>query len=134
MIEHALVLPLFILVIICAMELFRVGYVAVTTQFVAARLMREAGINVAAVPDVRAAIEESLKIYQVNLSSSDVVTYCPIDSFATAACPKGGIVRGSPRSLMILTVEQPMSGIVLPGLNTMNIRVTAQVIARNEPA
>lgn len=133
-VEHALALPLFLLILFCAIEMFRVGFVAVTTQYVASSVMRNSGISSLGQTAMRQALHDRLRDYRVNLADTDVMTYCPVDDFGTAGCAPGSYVPGAARSLMILSIEKPIEGIVLPGLARMGVRVKAQVIVRNEPA
>jgi hypothetical protein len=133
MVESAIALPFFLLTIITTIELLRFSYVALTSQFVTTRIMREATIEKVDAGEIRQALARNLEQYHVALGDQDIVTYCPIDSYLTDVCPEGTIIAGGERSLMVLSVIKPTAGIVMPGLSTRSFNLRAHSVGRNEP-
>jgi len=132
MVESAIAIPVFLLVLICTFDLFRICYNQLTIQHVMTRVMRQATAvyfqEMAAGDQINKITEDisrSLNSLGVGFdaSSGDKLNLCPVSAY-----PCDGVTLGAPYELMILSVEKGIQGVFLP-----RYVLASEVLFRNEP-
>jgi Flp pilus assembly protein TadG len=135
MVESALALPIFLLLTLGSLDLFRLAYHAVTLHYVTSRTARWAILGQTlpspSNPAVRLSREESIKLhlraaaqkFGITLGTSSI-RVCPTSDPACAFDSAGGA-----NDQFILTVVHPVKGTVTGWKRS----VTALMFARSEP-
>ena len=134
MVEHALVLPVMVLVIFATLELLRCTYVGLTTQFTATRVLREAVIgpevfDVAPYNQSQTPFESYILNNVQALCGSLSVNLSPENIRVTCVGGAGGcdITAGRPGALVQVEISRPTTVFIFGELNIESVAV-----ARNE--
>ena len=134
MVESAIALPIFLVVLVCTFDLFRVCYNELTIQHVITRVMRQATVVSFQEMDageqvdyITQNISDRLNKLGVafDLSGGDAIKLCPVKAYPCAS----GVSLGAPYELMVLTVQKRIQCVFLP-----RYTLESEVLFRNEPA
>ena len=131
-VEHTIALPLFFAILIVGFDLLRISYNAVTVQFVASRVMREASLGLTSASKIQSTAINLANKLGVPIKNSDVAL-CPA---AQSRCT--GINPGASLELMVLQIDVPINGLLFGSrLGTTRKSVfllQAAAIGKMEPA
>lgn len=144
MVEMAVVLPVFLLILIISMDFLRLSYHSLTTQYVVNRVVRQAVVGPSARPAAYSSQEEWIQGATIALSrslgvavSADQIAVCPYSSVAGGgSCDPTADDAGQPGELIAVQVLAPTSGFGWSTANHLDLRnyaLSAQVLGRNEP-
>lgn len=130
MVEAALALPIFLLIVLVGADLLRVSYYSVAIQFLSARALRSAVLTDASSGPARAVVirDEVLRLgrrYGVELDPESIKICVGISSDCTHND------AGLPTDLITVTIRQRVNTIVGFALPRQFI-LTGQVVGRNE--
>ena len=133
MVENAIVLPVFVLVLFAIIDLCHFSYQALTLQYGVSRVLRTVAIHTGD-PNVvtRNSMIAALHAYGVHLAASDSVTLCPITALGPG-CPANSIVPGDQHELMVLRIGKNVPSFILGGLLPRSLSFSAEAVGRNEP-
>lgn len=131
MVEAAIVLPLFLIVLILGIDLLRVSFNVLSLRFVAARVMRDVSIGTLN--------QWNLKNSTINLAQKfgttierNQISVCELSDYP---CTSGDVDLGDPGDLLILEIRPSVQGFILSHVTlvstALDIKVT--VIGKREP-
>ncbi len=139
MLEAAIAMPLFLIMLLVFFELMRIFYVQLALQYGVTRGARRAAmVSGLAAADVRALINQELGGLGVIFEPADVLVVCPLNDFNSGTnCNLAGDFRpGEERELVVyrgrkLVHSFPVvaSGTATPG----QLWISATVIVENQP-
>ncbi|MFN8392212.1 MAG: TadE/TadG family type IV pilus assembly protein [Bdellovibrionota bacterium] len=143
MVELAIVLPIFLLILLLSFDLLWVSYQLVTTQFVATRVLRQAIVGPRERPSVyptqEAWIEQEIislaRGFSVSLHPEDIAI-CPYRNVITgAACDPLADDAGAASEMIAVKISAPAPGYFWLNGNVLGgkvYRLEALAVARNE--
>ena len=132
MVEHAIVLPFFLLLILASVEVLRIMYNHICLQYALTEASRFALAqeNGATTTQIRDAMEARLTSLGIPFTAAfDTFTVCP----AGGTCTAGAITPGAPEQMIVYSLTRRMNFLGFR-TNVTSLNVTATVFARNEPA
>ena len=133
MIEYAIVLPLFLVLVMSILHLCFLSYQKLTLQYGISRAIRTIILDPNANPaEVHQAVVTALHQVNVSIAGSDEITFCRISAYGIN-CPDSQILVGDSKELMILKVKKNVSFPVLDWFGR-RFSLSAEVVERNEPA
>ena len=135
--EHAIVLPVFFLLVLVSVELLRVLYNHTSIQFALTELSRASLVATTGDPGWSSDIDSTMRLrlasLGVPLSGADTLTICPLAVYGTGACARGSISQGAASIPVVYELERRMTLFFkLPG-DLTDLTIRARVFARNEP-
>ncbi len=135
MVEHAIVLQFFFLVLLVSMEFLRVMYNHLALQYAVSEASRRAIVQAVTTPadQIRSDIATRLTSLGIPLSSEDIVVVCPMSQLATCRASSVNytqdyISRGRPQESVVYEIHRSINAFLFG-----NLQITARVFARNEP-
>ena len=131
MVEHALCLPLLLMLLIMAFEMMGFIFQAQTLQFTASSVLRDASVDPTL--DVHSAVTNKLRSFAVGFGDGDQITYCPLSVFDSPTCRPGTILTGAPKQVMILQIVRRARTVAVPLLSRLDLQFEGQAIGKNEP-
>jgi hypothetical protein len=136
LLEGAIVLPLVIVLAIISLDLLRLSFHALSMQYVAEAVLREAILPSATTADLLGDAQTRARGLGITLTA-DNVALCPLISGAPP-CPTGTMNIGEPEDLIMLRIQLPMNGFIIgPRISSLFTRrydINAVVIGKREPA
>lgn len=137
LVEAVLVMPLFLMFFIVAIELLRVSYTQITMQYVAARVAREISINYGSGVNVEERFKELFNRFAVGFDKNrDVITVCPL---SLGSCAPGTLSFGAAREPVIVRVSKRVTLFFVPQravalvISSGELRLSAFTVLSNEP-
>ncbi len=135
LLESAVVLPFFLLLIIVTVELLRIAYIKLTLQHVVAEIARDALIHIRTETEIRDQTANRLRGLAVEFNpASDIITVCPAND---ATCTAGTVNLGQRGDFMVFRLHLAVDLFFVPGpgglLTRSRFILSAQFLGRNEP-
>ena len=131
LVEHAIVLPIFMVLLIVVLDFLRISYNALTVQFVVANVIRQVSIGEMGNDSIQSAITRSAKKFGVPISTEQIAL-CPVSQY-----PCSAVVKPEANELVILQVQVPTNGLVfgngLGQLSGGSFRLEGTALIRMEP-
>lgn len=133
--EYAIAFPLYLVFLLCTLELLRISYNSLSLQYICTEVARELSINAPTnSAEVKNAVETRLSAFGIDLNySTDSVTFCPVRIYGASACPNGSFVAGKRLSPMAFSVKKEIQEFILPKVLLPVYRLEGFIIIRNEP-
>ncbi|MFN8391930.1 MAG: TadE/TadG family type IV pilus assembly protein [Bdellovibrionota bacterium] len=132
MIEHAMILPIFLLLILTVVDLCYFSFNALTLQFGISRAMRAAAIDPTMTPNqVRVSIANAMSRLGVTLEAQDRISLCPVTS-AHQSCGENDIINGDEHELMVLRIKKRFRSLFIDFVGPL-LTLNAEAVGRNEP-
>jgi Flp pilus assembly protein TadG len=138
MLEYAIVMPLFLVMLLVFADFLRVCYYNLTLGYALTQATRVVVITPQGnAADVRTIINQKLVPLGIDLQTVDILTVCPLaDLGNTTKCPAGTYNPGEKRDLVAYQVSKPVTVYTMtlvPMIGLRNLTLTATVVVRNEP-
>lgn len=137
MVEAALSLSMFLVMMLVGIDLLNLAYTSLSLQFVASVTARQASL--AEMSDIEVA-ERAVSIarrFGVNVSSSTGVYMCPVKNYSTCGNLESDFEQGQSGEIVALRVDANfnslMVGQVIQNLSRRQFRIGRTVVMRREP-
>ena len=129
--EFSIVLPLCLAFLIVSFDLLRVSFNALTVQFVATRVIRQASTGALSSANIENQIINLAGGGGVRLTRSDF-SLCSIDSY-----PCSSVTLGNPNETIVLSINIPVRGLMFGPrpwqLSASQFNLSTSVLGRMEP-
>ncbi len=139
MVEYSIILPLFFVLVLTTFDLLRLGFNALSIEYVGARVMRLAALGPPSpLPPSYTTFEKYLEDEMITLGAPlglrlkhEDISFCPI-----GMAPCGSDNAGKPRDLVVTRLRVPVNGYVIG--EAMRLAKTTYflgttLITKNEP-
>ncbi len=131
MVEHVVILPLLLIFLTVALDMLRISYNSLSTQFIAARVLREASTGLLDGTQVQTRVLDLAGELSIPLAVENV-SMCPITQY-----PCSGVSIGGAGEVVVLRIDVPIRGFLFGDriwqLSAERFNLNAFVASRMEP-
>lgn len=129
--EATIVLPLFLIILVCSFDLLRITYSYLTVQYVGREVLRRVMVGTEPVNTARASIVAQAKKFGVTLRASDIVL-CPMQTY-----PGCGVAISTQPTLHVMRIKLPVRyfffGHVMSEETRKGVTIDTVLVSRKEP-